>query len=409
MKAQTSMAGRILLILLATGGGAAAQDTLNTRIYFAYNSHMLETPAIQRLDSLLTVVGSCPVRQLRITGNTDQKGSAEYNLQLSERRAAAVVEYLASRGVAADHLEVLSQGKSLPLVYGEDEASMAANRRVDVEMILWEENLPLERAESVLAVRKPAGLQKFPGDIRVHYPETTATEDALPVPRIIGNVLEMLKLRFITMSTGGEVLAPVAIIRWKRQEARDPGRENDFLEPLTVMVPVRKGSCSPGTVKLWKMVSTDTSRVIWEESTDSVEIVKMNTGMVYSFRAGSAETVALMCRPQTKTLRFLVKDLTPGKLLLVYSRAKVIVSGTEVLPGFIEIPVPDLEEVPKLYASASTDCGEAYEIKGMKLSECRRMLFSGEYILKKQDFRKRSPVRLKSVNRDEVIFGMVTY
>ena len=393
--------------MLATGGRVNAQDTIHTRVFFGYDSQILEASACRRLDSLLAVVGSCPVRQLRITGNTDHKGSEDYNLQLSEQRAAAVMDYLASHGMAADHLEVLSQGKSLPLVHSEDEHAMAANRRVDVAMILWEENPPVAWMESPPAAQKPAGLQKFTGDIRVEYPESFSAGGEMPVPRMIGNVQEMMKLGYMTMSTGGEVLSPVALIRWTSPGSRDQLPEKDFSEALTVMVPFKKGSCTPETVKLWKAVCTGADRVLWVESDDSVALVKAKTGKYYSFRALTSGPLALMCRPQTRTLSFLVKDLSARKILLVYSRAKIIVSGTEVLPGYFEVPAPDVEEVPKLYASALAEGDETYEIRGMRLDECRHKPFSGSYILKKQDFRKRPPQKLKSVDRDEIIFGLI--
>jgi len=77
-----------------------------------------------------------------VTGHTDRIGSEEYNQKLSERRADAVRDYLASKGVAKDKIETLGMGKKQPLpgvvcnqkALKELIACLAPNRRVEVEV-----------------------------------------------------------------------------------------------------------------------------------------------------------------------------------------------------------------------------------------------------------------------------------
>jgi len=64
-----------------------------------------------------------------IEGHTDERGTAEYNLALGERRAVAARAYLISIGIAAERLRTVSYGKEFPFDPGHDEASMAKNRR----------------------------------------------------------------------------------------------------------------------------------------------------------------------------------------------------------------------------------------------------------------------------------------
>lgn len=66
---------------------------------------------------------------VRIEGNCDERGSAEYNLALGERRAKAAAKYLTALGVQAERLFVLSYGKEKPAVQGNDEAAWSKNRR----------------------------------------------------------------------------------------------------------------------------------------------------------------------------------------------------------------------------------------------------------------------------------------
>jgi peptidoglycan-associated lipoprotein len=64
-----------------------------------------------------------------IEGHCDERGSAEYNLALGERRAMAARTYLVSLGIAATRLKTVSYGKEFPFDPGHDEAAFAKNRR----------------------------------------------------------------------------------------------------------------------------------------------------------------------------------------------------------------------------------------------------------------------------------------
>lgn len=68
---------------------------------------------------------------IKIEGHCDERGSAEYNLALGERRAKSVQQYLLSLGVQPDRLSVISYGKEKPAVQGNDEGSWAKNRRAE--------------------------------------------------------------------------------------------------------------------------------------------------------------------------------------------------------------------------------------------------------------------------------------
>lgn len=78
--------------------------------------------------------GSAQVR-VRVEGHTDERGSAEYNLALGQRRAQAVVSVLKSYGVAERQIDVVSYGEEKPKVKGHNEAAWAQNRRVDIQYL----------------------------------------------------------------------------------------------------------------------------------------------------------------------------------------------------------------------------------------------------------------------------------
>ena len=70
---------------------------------------------------------------LAITGHTDERGTAEYNLALGQRRAAQVKRYLTSKGIEDARLSTQSLGDSQPAVQGTDESAYAQNRRAEFQ------------------------------------------------------------------------------------------------------------------------------------------------------------------------------------------------------------------------------------------------------------------------------------
>ena len=70
-----------------------------------------------------------PTWVLTIEGHCDERGTAEYNLALGERRALSVKTYLVSLGVAPDRLRTVSYGKEFPFDPGHDESAWSKNRR----------------------------------------------------------------------------------------------------------------------------------------------------------------------------------------------------------------------------------------------------------------------------------------
>ena len=99
------------------------------KIYFDFDSANLSASARNTLTKNAAVLMKEPTAKIRIEGNCDERGSAEYNLALGERRANAAKQYLKTLGVKPDRLSVISYGKEKPAVLGNDESAMAKNRR----------------------------------------------------------------------------------------------------------------------------------------------------------------------------------------------------------------------------------------------------------------------------------------
>ena len=98
------------------------------RVYFDYDRADVKPEAARVLDGQAQWLQGHPTVNLRIEGNADERGTREYNLALSQRRADAVRTYLAGRGVAAGRLNTIGYGKERPVDTSGSEDGMAKNR-----------------------------------------------------------------------------------------------------------------------------------------------------------------------------------------------------------------------------------------------------------------------------------------
>jgi len=109
--------------------------TMNSEVSFAYNSSQL-TPAFHNtLDKVADILNRYPRSSIRITGHTDNRGSAEYNQRLSEQRAESVKYYLVDRGVDARRIVTDGRGETQPRASNNTEAGRQLNRRVEMLIV----------------------------------------------------------------------------------------------------------------------------------------------------------------------------------------------------------------------------------------------------------------------------------
>jgi peptidoglycan-associated lipoprotein len=98
-------------------------------VFFALDSDTVDAEGQRVLATNATVLQQYPTWTITIEGHSDERGTAEYNLALGERRALAVKSYLLSLGIAADRIRTVSYGKEFPFDPGQTEAAWAKNRR----------------------------------------------------------------------------------------------------------------------------------------------------------------------------------------------------------------------------------------------------------------------------------------
>jgi peptidoglycan-associated lipoprotein len=106
---------------------------LTQKVYFDYDQDVLRDDARAVLDAKVPILIANPNVTVAITGHTDERGTAEYNLALGQRRAAQVKRYLTSKGIPDDRLSTQSLGDSQPASEGTDESAYQQNRRAEFE------------------------------------------------------------------------------------------------------------------------------------------------------------------------------------------------------------------------------------------------------------------------------------
>jgi peptidoglycan-associated lipoprotein len=104
-------------------------------VYFGLDEYTVETKYQKMLSAHAGYLKANPKQKIIIQGNTDDRGTAEYNLALGQRRSDAVRKSLNLMGVSNDQMEAVSFGKEKPKADGNNEAAWAENRRADIAYI----------------------------------------------------------------------------------------------------------------------------------------------------------------------------------------------------------------------------------------------------------------------------------
>jgi len=118
---------------LSRRDNADHQQSVNLNVPFDSNSSTLTPQASAQLAQLEIALNSATLAKDRfvVAGHTDAKGSAQYNKQLSQRRAEAVKGYLVSKGIDANRLDAVGYGSEHPLA--PDRPEDPSNRRVEIK------------------------------------------------------------------------------------------------------------------------------------------------------------------------------------------------------------------------------------------------------------------------------------
>ena len=108
----------------------ADYETLKSEtVFFAYDSFTIEAKERPKLDKLANYLSNNANTKIVIAGHTDARGTPQYNLALSEKRANAVRQYLIGLGANGGNISTIGYGEDRPTSEGENESAWGQNRR----------------------------------------------------------------------------------------------------------------------------------------------------------------------------------------------------------------------------------------------------------------------------------------
>ncbi|GEM_PF-1081587 len=108
---------------------------VGSKLLFEFNSYSLKPNAYSVLDQVVEYLKGMSYKKIIVSGHTDNVGSKKYNYQLSLKRASAVANYLISKGIPKEKVEIVGYGESRPLYPNNTEENRAKNRRVEIEVL----------------------------------------------------------------------------------------------------------------------------------------------------------------------------------------------------------------------------------------------------------------------------------
>jgi len=104
-------------------------------ILFDYDEDTLKEESLEELFAISRLMKSDSMYTLLVEGHADERGTREYNLALSERRAKAVEDFLTATGVSSFNIEVVGYGEEVPVDTSSNETAWSKNRRAELFFI----------------------------------------------------------------------------------------------------------------------------------------------------------------------------------------------------------------------------------------------------------------------------------
>jgi peptidoglycan-associated lipoprotein len=121
--------------LAAVGAGGEFNDPNSPQpkvIYFMLDSSEVQPDFVPIVKAHAQYLVANPSLHVLLEGNTDERGSREYNIALGEQRARSVANMLMAQGVSETQLQIVSYGEEKPAATGSDESAWEQNRRVEI-------------------------------------------------------------------------------------------------------------------------------------------------------------------------------------------------------------------------------------------------------------------------------------
>jgi outer membrane protein OmpA-like peptidoglycan-associated protein len=104
-------------------------------VFYDFDKATLRKESIVELNLLVKILNDYSTMRIELSSHTDNKGAERYNLDLSQRRSQAVMEYLISKGIKANRLQAVGYGFSIPIASNDTEKGRQMNRRTEIKIL----------------------------------------------------------------------------------------------------------------------------------------------------------------------------------------------------------------------------------------------------------------------------------
>jgi len=104
-------------------------------VYFDVDKATIKKESYKQLDELVNLLKLKKNMEIEIAGHTDNSGRKEYNMELSQKRAEAVKQYLIKKGISANRIKAVGYGDTQPIATNDTPQGRAKNRRIEVRVI----------------------------------------------------------------------------------------------------------------------------------------------------------------------------------------------------------------------------------------------------------------------------------
>ncbi len=117
---------------LGSQSGGLKTAPMTRSVYYEYDKSEITADGKKIIEANAEYLRTHPGVKVVVEGNADERGSAEYNVALGQRRADGVSKIMSLLGIPSDRVETVSYGKEKPKVTGHEESSWSQNRRSDI-------------------------------------------------------------------------------------------------------------------------------------------------------------------------------------------------------------------------------------------------------------------------------------
>jgi peptidoglycan-associated lipoprotein len=115
-----------------SGKGNSLKAPYHQIYYFSFDNSAVHDSDRASIEVQAKYLATHPRAKVRLEGNTDNRGSREYNIALGEHRAASVADILKLNGASASQIKIVSYGAQKPVAFGDTEEDYQLNRRVEL-------------------------------------------------------------------------------------------------------------------------------------------------------------------------------------------------------------------------------------------------------------------------------------